>query len=66
MCDSGMGVRGGQRALRRARRAPRDTRDVTYEPYGKTNDDTTGQVTMAVIPILERRRSHSKQESLTA
>lgn len=41
-------------------------RDVTYEPYGKTNDDTTGQVTMAVIPILERRRSHSKQESLTA
>ena len=41
-------------------------RDATYEPYGKTNDDTTGQVTMAVIPIVERRRSHSKQESLNA
>jgi len=41
-------------------------RDAAYEPYGKTNDDTTGQVTMAVIPILERRRSHSKQESLNA
>lgn len=41
-------------------------RDATYEPYGKTNDDTTGQVTMAVIPIVERRRSHSKQEGLNA
>ena len=41
-------------------------RDVTYEPYGKTNDDTTGQVTMAVMAVIERRRSHSKQESLTA
>jgi hypothetical protein len=41
-------------------------RPETFEPYGKTNDDSVGQVTMGLIIVATNRRQHGKMTGVTA
>ncbi len=41
-------------------------RDAAYKPLPDQADDTVGQVSMGLIPIVQKRRAHSKQEGVTA